>query len=148
MVLHWAALQSPAVELTVPEMERAAYVFEQSLRFLAERFPRTRIYVVYIPSPLACYDIVSSKISIERQRYFKSSGQYDSRLVARNSDLIAGLISGASARCHAPFIDARPMMRAAAKTRLIHGPRDWFHPNALGYAALGDAILAGLRASP
>ncbi|MBI5241689.1 MAG: SGNH/GDSL hydrolase family protein [Elusimicrobia bacterium] len=139
------ALQSPALELTVPELERAAWVFEQSLKHLAGRFPKARVYTVYIPSPLSCYELASPKVSIER--YHSRGELYDSRLVRPRSELIAGLIRKASERCRVPFIDARPAMRAEAEKRLIHGPRDWFHPNAIGYAVLGDAVLGGLERS-
>ena len=88
----------------------------------------------------------SPQVSIER--YHGRAPLYPSRLVFKNSDLIAGLIRKASERCHVPFIDARPLMRAAANKQLIHGPRDWFHPNVIGYSALGEAILEGLRLSP
>ena len=137
------SLQSPALELTAPEMRRAAYVFEQSLRFLADYFPQTRVYAVYVPSPLSCYELASPTVSIER--YHGRAPVYDSKSVSRHSDHIAKLIGWACARAQVPFIDARPAMRAEARRRLIHGPRDWFHPNAIGYAALGKAILAGLR---
>jgi hypothetical protein len=40
------------------------------------------------------------------------------------------------------FIDARPAFRKAAATALLHGPRDWNHPNELGYRTLG-ALVAG-----
>ena len=135
-------LQSPALELTVPEVERAVWVFEQSLKYLAGRFPRSRVYTVYIPSPLSCYELASPQVAIER--YHSRAPLHESRLVRPRSELIAGLIRRASERCRVPFIDARPLMRAEARKRLIHGPRDWFHPNAVGYAVLGDAVLAGL----
>lgn len=136
------ALQSPSLELGPGELERASWVFEQSLKYLAGRFPRSRVYTVYIPSPLSCYELVSPEVTIER--YHGRAGVYRSSLVRPRSELIAGLIRRASERCGVPFIDARPLMRAEAKKRLIHGPRDWFHPNAVGYAVLGDAVLAGL----
>ncbi|MDD5629318.1 MAG: SGNH/GDSL hydrolase family protein [Elusimicrobia bacterium] len=139
-------LQSPALELSVPEIERAAYVFEQSLCYLAGRYPKARLHTVYIPSPLSCYELSSPRVCIER--FPGGSALHPSRQVSRNSDLIARLVAGASRRCGARFIDTRPLMRAEARKRLIHGPRDWFHPNALGYAKLGEAILAGMRGSP
>jgi hypothetical protein len=135
-------LQSPALELTGPELERAAWVFEQSLKYLAGRFPKARVYTVYIPAPLSCYELVSPQVSIER--YHSRGDLHDSRLVWPRSELIAGLVRKASRRCGVAFIDARPLMRERARKVLIHGPRDWFHPNAIGYAALGDAVLAGI----
>jgi hypothetical protein len=135
-------LQSPALELTGPEVERAAWVFERSLEYLTERFPLSRVYTVYIPAPLSCYELVSPQVSIER--YHSRGDLHDSRLVWPRSELIAGLVRKASRRCGVAFIDARPLMRERARKVLIHGPRDWFHPNAIGYAALGDAVLAGI----
>jgi hypothetical protein len=38
------------------------------------------------------------------------------------------------------FIDARPAFRKAAAKALLHGPRDWNHPNELGYRTLGALV--------
>jgi hypothetical protein len=44
-----ARLQSPSTELTRPELERAALVFERSLVFLRKLLPGTLVLIVYVP---------------------------------------------------------------------------------------------------
>lgn len=46
-------LQSPALQLTHPELERAVLVYERSLGFLRKLLPGTPVLVVYLPSPLS-----------------------------------------------------------------------------------------------
>ena len=45
------------------EYREGLYVFEQALAALIEFFPRTETKVVFIPSPLSSYQIVSPKVS-------------------------------------------------------------------------------------
>src|SRR5262249_61934849 len=42
------------------------------------------------------------------------------------------------------FIDARPALRRAAAKAPVHGPRDWNHPNELGYRTLGTLVAEKL----
>src|SRR5262249_58869402 len=42
------------------------------------------------------------------------------------------------------FIDARPAFRRAAAKAPVHGPRDWNHPNELGYRTLGALVAEKL----
>jgi hypothetical protein len=55
-----ANLQSPALELTEPELERAVLIFERSLTFLRKLLPATPVLVVYVPSPLSSYRLLSA----------------------------------------------------------------------------------------
>ena len=58
-------LPSPSLELTDDEINLGVYVFEQSLRYLQKYFPQSRIGIVYIPSPLSTYELVSDKVDIQ-----------------------------------------------------------------------------------
>jgi hypothetical protein len=59
-------LQSPAMELTEPELERAALVFERSLAFLRKLLPGVPVLVVYLPSPLSSYQLSAPEVSIQQ----------------------------------------------------------------------------------
>lgn len=131
-------LQAPSLELDPSEVELGVYVFEQSLRFLARRFPGTKVDVVYVPSPLSCYRLCSPGVVVES--YWSRGSAYPAKRVAARSDELAGLIAAASRRQGAGFFDSRPALRAAAAEGFIHGPRDWKHFNRRGYTALAEAV--------
>ena len=49
--------------ITEEEYKLGLYVFEQALAALIEFFPQTEIKVVFIPSPLSSYQMISPKVS-------------------------------------------------------------------------------------
>ena len=59
-------LQSPALELTRVDLERATLVFDRSLAFLQKLLPGTPILVVYVPSPLSSYRLLGAEISSQQ----------------------------------------------------------------------------------
>ncbi|MFA6316067.1 MAG: hypothetical protein WC943_01515 [Elusimicrobiota bacterium] len=132
-------LQGPSLELTPDETKKAVYVFERSLAWLRSFFPGVKVVVVYVPSPLSTYDIVSSQVAIEP--YHERTPYYPASRVRQNSDLIAREIQSAADRQDCGFLDARPSLRKTGKTMLVHGGTDWRHLTRTGYAALAEAVL-------
>ncbi|MBI5815586.1 MAG: hypothetical protein HZB29_08240 [Nitrospinae bacterium] len=135
-----ANLQSPDMELGEEEIGLAVYGFERSLAFMMEYMKSARTVVVYVPSPLSSYNLVSRQVSI--QKYGGSGGNvYDTESVTARSDMIVNLIGQAAARQGAGFVDTRGRIRAASDKEVIHGPRDWKHFNKKGYEALVDSFM-------
>jgi len=132
-------LQSPALELTEEEINLSVYIFERSLDYLSGSFPCTKIFVVYIPSPLASYDLASQKVSI--QTYHGRGEIYPAKDVAYKSDLISKKIKKTTEEKHCVFIDPRESIRDASRKGLIHGPFDWKHLNKTGYTVLSEVII-------
>ena len=132
-------LQSPALELTDDEIRLALYAFEQALRYLQEYFPTSAMKVVYIPSVLSSYQIVSPQVSI--QTYEDRASVYPGELVRTRSDLICARIESIAGQYQIPFIDARPEIWKVSATQVIHGPLNWKHFNQVGYTALAEAII-------
>lgn len=132
-------LQGPSLELTDDESRLALYAFEQSLRYMRDYFSDSAVGIVYIPSVLSSYEIVSPKVSV--QTYNGRTPTYPASLVWPRSDTICARIAEIAARNHMPFIDARPVIREAAKSQVIHGPTDWGHFKREGYSALAEAAL-------
>ena len=132
-------LQSPALELTSGELHLTVYIFEQALKYMKERFQGIPIHVVYLPSVLSCYEIVSPYVSI--QNYQKSrESTYPSYLVHQRGEQIATMIRSIAEQEKLDFIDARPALRALGQKQVFHGPKDWKHYNKDGYTALARAI--------
>jgi hypothetical protein len=98
--------------------------------------------VVYIPSPLSSYQLLSPRVSI--QRYLKDQlrrgAYYPKERVAQYSNLICGLIRAATIDQDAGFLDLRPAIRAASLQELVHGPRDFTHFNRKGLLVLGQEV--------
>jgi hypothetical protein len=138
-------LQAPALELDAAEIDRALWVFERALARLRDAWPDTRLCVLYVPSPLASYELTSERVSI--QSYEGRGSEYPAALVHRRSDAIARRVAEIARAQGAGFVDARPLVRWASARALVHGPRDWEHFNRRGYEALARADLEALGAA-
>jgi hypothetical protein len=134
-----ANLQSPALELTRPELERAALVYQRSLAFLRKLLPATPVLVVYLPSPLSSYRLLGPEVSSQLYAAGRAT-RYPSERVAEASDAICGLIRAATVRQGAGFLDLRPAIRTAGARNLLHGPRDFKHFNRKAMEVLGQAV--------
>jgi hypothetical protein len=142
-----ANLQSPAMELTPPELERAVLVFERSLAFLGRLLPGTPVLVVYLSSPLSSYRLLSPEVSIQRY-VLDHATRYPKERVAEYSDRICGLIRASSIGRGAGFLDLRPAIRAAGAESILHGPSDFKHFNRKGMEVLGQAVAQRIAAPP
>lgn len=134
------ALQSPALSLDQTQFHQGMRVFAAALHALRERFPHSRVSVVYLPSVLESYPIVSGQVSFE-DKFRHSDAQADTETLLQRSNELCHSVRGATLKVGATFIDTRATIRNAASHQLIHGPRDWKHFNKAGYHALVRAIL-------
>lgn len=136
-------LQSPSLEMEPEEIRQTVWVFERSLAFLRARFSKARMGVLYAPSPLSCYQLASDTVSI--QVYHGRASVWPKERVATHSDLICSLVRQAAERVGVAFLDPRANLRAAAKDKLIHGPRDRAHFSKEGYELLADNAIQLLK---
>jgi len=134
-----ANLQSPAMELTGPELERAALVFERSLVFLRKLLPGTPVLVAYLPSPLSSYRLLSPEVSIHKY-VIDRAGRYPKERVAEYSNTVCLLIRTATIGQGAGFLDLRPAIRTASARAILHGPRTFTHFNRKGMEVLGQMV--------
>jgi hypothetical protein len=134
-------LQSPAMQLTASELERGGLVFERSLVFLRKLLPNTPILVVYLPSPLSSYRLLSPEVSIQPLFSPEVSVQANTKeRVVEYSDRICRMIRAAAISQGAGFLDIRPFIRAASAHDLVHGPLDFQHFNRKGMEVLGQVV--------
>jgi hypothetical protein len=130
-------LQGVALALPDDSIRLSLEVFDRSLSWLRHRFAQAPATVVYIPAPVSIYRFKGDTIAIcRRDRRPLSVAQS-----IRNSDFMSDLARNSAAAHGMDFLDARPALRAAGATSLIHGPRDWDHLNETGYRALGQLIV-------
>ncbi len=135
-------LQAPSLELTSGELKLGAYVFEQALLYLGNFFSRSRIRVLYVPSPLESYEIVSAEV--DAQSFENRGRRFSSAFLAQRSAEVRQLIEAAAQRHGFPFVDATPFIREASRKDFVHGPKDWTHFNRIGYEALAEAGILAL----
>lgn len=136
-------LQAPALDITKREIELGVYVFGESLDYLRQYFSNSKIFVVYIPSPLSCYEIVSPQVSI--QTYPDRKAIHDAADVSRNNEFIRREIRRATEDLGLTFIDPTDAIRKTTRTEFLHGPSEWKHFNKRGYTVLTEAIVPYLK---
>jgi len=131
-------LHGPELVYSDDQVLDAMRVFERSLAWLKSRFPEVPITVVYVPSPASIYTFAAEAIviGVGQSTITASPAQ-----VAVRSDLICDLLRTATLAHGAAYLDARPALRKAAKTRLLHGPIDWGHFNKAGYHIPAEVVV-------
>jgi hypothetical protein len=138
------ALQGPAEDTSDRYIRFATAVLDRSLNWLRHRFAGVPTTVVYVPAPLSVYHFAGDEVSY----CVNTFGTASVARTERNSDFISDLVRQGATNQGFGFLDARPALRAAAATTVIHGPKDWDHLNEAGYRALGALIAAHVAAGP
>lgn len=127
------------------EYRGGVYVFERALLALVEFFPQTEIKVVFIPSPLSSYQMISPKVSYRGM--FGKKGLIETAIIKKRHVKICESIKTISLARGASFLNTTKSLRKAASQEFIHGPVDWDHFNKAGYEALSTDI-AGVFLRP
>ena len=141
-------LQSPGMDIESSDWDPAVLVFERSLAYLRALLPETPVIVVYIPSPLSSYRLISPDVSFQAPK----AGLSPKERIPENSDQMCQMIRAATISQGAGFLDVRPVIRAGTAHDVLHGPRGFEHFNRKGYEILGKAVAerldSPLSASP
>ena len=139
--------QAPPLLMSESEIGAAVTVYGRSLAWLHARFPNVPITVVYVPSAPSVYRHGSATVLLKEVfapsdpggPAFKYALPVPSATIFAKSQMACTRIREATPEGVA-FIDARPAFRRAATQAPVHGPRDWNHPNELGYRTLGALV--------
>lgn len=126
------------------DLDKSIYIFEQSLMFLNNFFESIPIKIVYIPSPLAVYQILSPLVMYDHWTDMYSSKKYyivKSSLINAQSRELCKMIESKAKKFNFQFLNAGNFLRNAAKNQLVHGPKDWVHLNKKGYETLLKGIM-------
>jgi hypothetical protein len=127
------------MELMRPELERAVLVFERSLVFLRKLLPGTPVVVVYLPSPLSSYRLLSAEVSIQQYVTGRPT-RYPKERVAEYSNATCLMIRAATIAQGAGFLDLRATIRTTSAREILHGPRNFKHFNRKGMEVLGQTV--------
>lgn len=135
-------LQGAAMELSEAQIDRALLVFDTTLEVLHEWSPQSRIRVVYLPSVVSSYDwkepVLLNAYHGERARRVTSEENF------RQSQSIRAKVRALVGERGHVFIDTTDGVRERGKSEFLHGPRDWEHPNELGYQVMAEVIAEDL----
>jgi hypothetical protein len=139
--------QAPPMLMSEAEIGAAVTVYARSLAWLRRRFPAVPVTVVYVPSPPSVYRHGGATVLLKEVFAPSDPGGPAFRFglalapaaIYARSQLACTRIRDATPDDVA-FVDARPALRRAAARAPVHGPRDWNHPNELGYRTLGALV--------
>ena len=116
----------------------SAHIFEQSLVRLASFFRNAKIKIIFIPSPVSSYKMVSSHI------HFKGHMSIPDALltteVEKRHIKLCKTIKRIAANHSFSFINSTKILKKATSTGFVHGPIDWDHFNKRGYQVLSEDL--------
>jgi hypothetical protein len=125
------------------------YILEKSIEKLRNYFSDSRIKIIYQPSVLSSYEIVSSRASfltnlgdagiLDLRKLYRGGLVDSKKLVQRHLEVCRRILK-ISQKLNISFFDTTPYLREASSKDYIHGPKDWDHLNESGYRALSDSI--------
>jgi hypothetical protein len=118
------------------------YVFEQSLMFMHKYFSDSNINIVYLPSTLSSYRLLTAEES-GLKNFGGIRADYNLRLflIRQRSEFICNQIERIAKRNKLGFLDAGKYIRRKTKTEILHGSIDQDHFNKKGYTVLSEAII-------
>jgi len=139
-------LQTPAMTLNEEQTQLALDIFTRSLIYMKKYFKDAQVTVVYIPSVLSSYQVVTAHVNNLYIKNTKNAASDTKVLISasqltQRSEEIARAIEKITRQQSMVFLDTRPVILQAAQQQYIHGPRDWKHFNRTGYEALSKAIV-------
>ena len=133
------------------DIETAALWFKSSLKQLQALFKEAKLHVIYIPSPVMAYRLVSETVTLSdrvRNAVSEIAGPlttFSKAQITAQSQRICRAIETAATSLGAVFVDSRKFLReVAAQQGHLHGPNDPGHFNAKGYKALGTLIASAI----
>ena len=119
-------------------IELSIYVFEKSIARLASFFPQSKINIIYIPSPVSSYEIVSSHIHF--RGYMQDTDVTETAVAKVKHIKLCKTIKRFAEFNQFSFVNTTKSLRQATLSDFIHGPVDWDHFNKRGYQVLSDNI--------
>jgi len=124
--------------LTDQLIELSMYVFNDSVTRLASFFPQSKINIIYVPSPISSYHMVSSHIHY--RGYMEDLDVGETVVMEENHTKLCETIKRFAKLNNFSFANTTKSLRYAALSGFIHGPLDWDHLNQRGYKVLSDDL--------
>jgi hypothetical protein len=119
-------------------IELSVHVFEQSLVRLASFFPQVKIKIIYIPSPVSSYKMVSSHIHF--RGFMQDIDVMETTEIEKRHTKLCKTIKRVAANHNFSFINSTKSLKKATSKGFVHGPIDWDHFNQRGYKVLSNDL--------
>jgi len=121
-------------------IEISVYIFDESIARLTGFFPSIKNWnIVFIPSPVSSYNMVSSHI---HYRGFMQDVDVGKTAVVEEKHIkLCKTIKQIATNHNFSFINITKSIRLAASVEFLHGPLDWDHFNKRGYQVLSDDLV-------
>lgn len=132
-------MEGPALHLDEQRTDRALRVFERACLKLRQTFPQTRLFIVYIPAPLSCYEFASEQVTFDGGMHM-----YAPREVTARAEALRQRVRSFAQKEEFGFVDLLGPSRALAHRVLLHGPRDYSHYNRAGYELLAREVVKAM----
>ncbi|MFT5052669.1 MAG: hypothetical protein ACI8QZ_004105 [Chlamydiales bacterium] len=132
--------QGPPLGLDEAQLGWGLTTLKVSLNWLKGRFDEVPVRVVFLPSPLSCYELASSQVLVDSSGSAEVS--FEASLIEPYHRDIVERVRTTVTDAGLEFLDATGALREAARQHPIHGPLDGAHFNRAGYEALGRALAA------
>ena len=131
-----------SLELSGEEISLGVYVFEQSLEFMRKYFEDSKISIIYIPSTLSSYQLLTLEESgLKKLKGFRSDYNLRLHTIKKRSKFICNKIEEIATKYNFGFLDAGKYIRRVTKKEILHGSVDQDHFNKKGYYVLSDGII-------
>jgi hypothetical protein len=138
-------IQAPPVEMYKDEIDLGIRTFKYSLEYLINKFPKSSIAVIYIPSVISCYHL-KSDVFVHRSPFLKNrKNVYSYNLIEKEGNDLVKKINTVCNYYKVNFFNTSPDLKLTASKKLIHGPCDIEHFNKDGYEAFSKSIVSFLK---
>ena len=127
------------VGLTDKSLSGAVDIFKQSLLNLNKFFPQSEIKIVFIPSTLSSYNMVSP--NVHYRGFMQGPNIIEAATIEESHTRLCGAIKQIAVTHTVSFIHLTKRIRLAASVEFMHGPLDWDHFNKRGYQVLSDELV-------
>ena len=117
----------------------AIEVFKQSLLNLNKFFPQSEIKIVFIPSTLSSYKIISP--NVHYRGFMQGLNIIETTKIEKSHARLCGAIKQIAVNYNFSFINVTKSIRLASSIEFMHGPLDWDHFNKRGYQVLSDELV-------
>ena len=127
------------VGLTDKSLSGAVDIFKQSLLNLNKFFPQSEIKIVFIPSTLSSYNMVSP--NVHYRGFMQGPNILETAAIEKSHARLCGAIKQIAVNHNFSFVNITNSIRLAASVEFMHGPLDWDHFNKRGYQVLSDELV-------
>ena len=133
-----AGSKDDIIKLKDNMIKTSVHIFEQSLVRLASFFRHAKIKIIFIPSPVSSYKMVSSHIHF--RGFMQDIDVMETIEIEKRHIKLCNTIKRVARNHNFSFVNSTKSLKKATSTGFVHGPIDWDHFNKRGYQVLSEDL--------